>query len=114
MAGQNSEYAADERDPNWRHSDLVKKLRQLKTNLAIEKNIENALGLADLVSGLKGRRLRDRRSHQELILRANSDTLQRNRKAAAFTFDSAPRRVSSRILSASSRSARVLLAETQA
>src|ERR1041385_3524608 len=106
MAGQNSEYAADKRDPNWRHSDLVKKLRQLKTDLTIEKNIEDTLGLADLVSGLKGRRVRARRSHPELTLRANSDTLQRNRKAAAFTFESASN-VSSRMFSASSRSARV-------
>src|SRR5262249_795764 len=51
--------------------------------------------------------------HQELILTASSDILRRNRNVVALIFES-PLSVSSRMLSASSRSARVCLAVTQA
>src|SRR6266404_4761007 len=107
MAGNDPKKSAKKCDPNRRHSELRENLRELETNFAIKVKIEDALGLAHLVGGIDGRRLRNLRSHQELILSANSDILQRNRKAAAFTLDSAPRSVSSRMLSASSRSARV-------
>src|SRR5215471_2698680 len=106
MAGDDPEYAAEKRDSDGRHSELRKKLRELKTKLAIKIKIKNALRLANLVGGCEGRRWRELRSHQEPILSANSDILQRKRKAAAFIFESACS-ASSRMLSASSRSARV-------
>ena len=113
MPGNDSENTTQKRDRHRRHAQLREKLCEDKPDLSIEIEIENAFRLAHLVSGFEGRWLRDLRSHQELILSDNSDTLQRNRKAAALIFESALS-VSSRILSASSRSARVCLAVTQA
>src|SRR5262245_5930518 len=106
MARDDPKNAAEKRDPDRRHSEFGKKSRELKTKFAIDVEIENALGLANLVGGFEGRRWRELRSHQEPILSANSDILQRKRKAAAFIFESACS-ASSRMLSASSRSARV-------
>src|SRR5215475_10240405 len=106
MAGDDPKNAAEKRDPDRRHSEFGKKSRELKTKLAIKIKIKNALRLANLVGGCEGRRWRELRSHQEPILSANSDILQRKRKAAAFIFESACS-ASSRMLSASSRSARV-------
>src|SRR6266581_3567655 len=114
VPGNDSEDTAQKRDRHRRRAQLREKLCKLEPNLSIEIQIENAFRLAHLVSGLRrGRRRRDERSHQEVILSDNSDTLQRNRKAAALIFESALR-LSSRILSASSKSARVCLAVTQA
>src|SRR2546423_6902640 len=63
MAGNDSEYAAKKRDPDRRHSELCEKLRELETKLAIKVKIEDALGLAHLVGGFDGGRLRELRRH---------------------------------------------------
>src|ERR1700738_3849123 len=104
MAGKDPEHTAQKCDPNWRHSKLRKKLRQLKTDSAIKIKIEDALGLARLVSALQGRNCRFK-------LFGHSQSGCQSRQALS---SAAGASVSARMFNASSRSARVCFAVTQA
>src|SRR6476660_7335472 len=99
MSGNNTAETRQQTDARRRHLEMREKFGQPKSQRPVEINVERAFHLARFVSGCDAgmRCLYLLRHHQALCFCSNAGT-----------------RVSSRIFSASSRSARVCLAVTHA